>query len=231
MAKYYETSTVFNYNYEQILQGFWKRYPNPYSTHVLSEDTIQREIRDDGKLYSKRLLTKTNRVPKWGERFFKAKFVCIIEESLVDPKAKTLTTHTRNIGFNKIMVSGGLGATKKIIIVGFCRAWWKKSFTNQTRWAGPSPTDQRGSTRRSLVSRRRSVRSAVKGSRRTARSRWVHGDGLRVDKGCYSESFLNTRKWPCSFVKNWPFLVKEHDFGSNSSSFWFWMSFQKIWLI
>lgn len=105
MAKYYENSTVFHYNWEQMLQGFWKRYPNPYSTHVLSEDTIQREIRPDGKLYSKRVLTKTNRVPKWGERFFKAKFVCIIEESLVDPKSKTLTTHTRNIGFNKIMVS------------------------------------------------------------------------------------------------------------------------------
>lgn len=104
MAKYYENSTVFQYSWEQVLQGFWKRYPNPYSLHVLSEDTIEREIRPDGKLYSKRVLTKTNRVPKWGERFFKAKFVCIIEESLVDPNEKTLTTHTRNIGFNKIMV-------------------------------------------------------------------------------------------------------------------------------
>lgn len=105
MAKYYENSTVFHYNWDQVLQGFWKRYPNPFSTHVLSEDTIQREIREDGQLYSKRVLTKTNRVPKWGERFFKANFVCIIEESLVDPKSKTLTTYTRNIGFNKIMVS------------------------------------------------------------------------------------------------------------------------------
>lgn len=104
MAKYYENSTVFQYNYEQVLQGFWKRYPNPFSSHVLTEDTVERHIRPDGTLYSKRILTKTNHVPKWGERFFKAKFVCIIEESIVDPKSKTLTTHTRNIGFNKIMV-------------------------------------------------------------------------------------------------------------------------------
>lgn len=104
MAKYYENSTVFHYNYEQVLQGFWKRYPNPFSNHVLTEDTVERHIRPDGTLYSKRVLTKTNPVPKWGERFFKAKFVCIIEESIVDPKSKTLTTHTRNIGFNKIMV-------------------------------------------------------------------------------------------------------------------------------
>lgn len=117
MAKYYENSTVFQYSWEQVLQGFWKRYPNPYSLHVLSEDTIEREIRPDGKLYSKRVLTKTNRVPKWGERFFKAKFVCIIEESLVDPNEKTLTTHTRNIGFNKIMVRSADSCTLVLLII------------------------------------------------------------------------------------------------------------------
>lgn len=74
------------------------------SSHVLTEDTICREIKPDGKLHSKRLLTKTNHVPKWGERFFKAKFVCIVEESIVDPKERTIVTYTRNIGFNKIMV-------------------------------------------------------------------------------------------------------------------------------
>jgi hypothetical protein len=104
MAKYTENSTLFNYNWEQVTQGFWQRYPNPFATHVLTEDTIQREVRNDGKLYSKRILSKTNRVPKWGERFFAAKSVFIIEESIVDPKNKTLTTLTRNIGFNKIMV-------------------------------------------------------------------------------------------------------------------------------
>lgn len=72
--------------------------------HVLSEDTVCREIKN-GKLHSKRLLTKTNRVPKWGERFFKAKSVNILEESVVDPKERVLVTYTRNIGFNKIMVS------------------------------------------------------------------------------------------------------------------------------
>lgn len=75
-----------------------------FSSHVLTEDTLCRKVTRDGKLHSKRLLTKTNRVPKWGERFFKAKFVCIVEESIVDPKEKTIVTYTRNIGFNKIMV-------------------------------------------------------------------------------------------------------------------------------
>lgn len=107
MAKYYESQTIFNYNMEQILQGFWRRYPNPYSLHVLTEDTVEREIRPDGKLYSKRLLTKTNKLPKWAEKIFShVKHVCIVEESVVDMGKKTLTTYTRNIGLNKIMVSG-----------------------------------------------------------------------------------------------------------------------------
>ncbi|XP_021712718.1 protein preli-like [Aedes aegypti] len=104
MAKYYENTTTFNYSWEQVTQCFWNRYPNPFSLHVLSEDTVCREIKN-GKLHSKRLLTKTNRVPKWGERFFKAKSVNILEESVVDPKERVLVTYTRNIGFNKIMVS------------------------------------------------------------------------------------------------------------------------------
>lgn len=54
-------------------------------------------------LYSKRLLSKTNRVPKWGERFYNAKSVKIVEESECDPKKKTLVTYTRNIAFTKIM--------------------------------------------------------------------------------------------------------------------------------
>lgn len=102
MARYYETSSTFNFSWDQVACGYWKRYPNPQSTHVLSEDTWSRQVKD-GCLYTKRLLTKTNRVPKWGERFFSAKSVKIIEESVVDPKNKVLVTYTRNLGYTKVM--------------------------------------------------------------------------------------------------------------------------------
>ncbi|KAL9915919.1 protein preli-like [Glossina fuscipes fuscipes] len=51
----------------------------------------------------KTLLSKTNHVPKWGERFYKNTPIKIIEDSILDPKNKTLTTFTRNIGMKKIM--------------------------------------------------------------------------------------------------------------------------------
>ena len=85
--------------------AFWNRYPNPYATHVLSEDTVVHKI-ESGKLITKRLITKKgSKVPKWGERFLPAgRKVCIIEESVVDPVNKTLTTYTRNVGMTRVLV-------------------------------------------------------------------------------------------------------------------------------
>jgi len=101
--KYYTGNATFKFTWDQIASGFWSRYPNPYSSHVLSEDTISRHVAN-GKLFTKRLLVKTNSLPKWGERFVPgAKSCCIVEESVVDPKSKTVTTYTRNIGMTSIM--------------------------------------------------------------------------------------------------------------------------------
>ncbi|KAJ9596301.1 hypothetical protein L9F63_012668 [Diploptera punctata] len=102
MVKYFENTSTFYFSWDQVAQGFWKRYPNPESNHVLTEDTVFREMRGH-KLYTKRLLSKTNRVPKWGERFINARTVKIIEESVVDPKEKVLVTYTRNIGYVRVM--------------------------------------------------------------------------------------------------------------------------------
>ncbi|PNF28461.1 Protein preli-like [Cryptotermes secundus] len=101
--KYFESTSVFHFSWDQVAQGFWRRYPNPHSNHVLSEDTVSREIRGS-KLFTKRLLTKTNRVPKWGECFVNSRTVKIVEESVMDPNEKILITYTRNIGYVRVMV-------------------------------------------------------------------------------------------------------------------------------
>ena len=77
-----------------------------FSTHVLTEDTLDREV-VNGCLYSQRLITKTNgQVPQWAERFLpKGRVVHILEESVVDPKSRVFITYTRNIGMTNIMVS------------------------------------------------------------------------------------------------------------------------------
>jgi len=102
MVKYYNWKDTLDYSWDQVAHAFWKRYPNPESLHVLSEDTLSREVKD-GKLYTKRLLTKTNAPPKWAERIISSRIVKIVEESIVDPKEKKIITYTRNIGLVKVM--------------------------------------------------------------------------------------------------------------------------------
>lgn len=70
----------------------------------MSEDVLHREVKDN-KLHSIRLFTKTNKLPKWGERFMNSKDVQIVEESILDPLQKTLVTYTRNVGFTNVMVN------------------------------------------------------------------------------------------------------------------------------
>ncbi|KAF7272493.1 preli-like [Rhynchophorus ferrugineus] len=107
--RFFENTTFFNYSWEQVAQAFWKRYPNPNSKHVLSEDTISRELRS-GKLFTKRLLNKTNSIPNWAKRFISTANVYIVEESIVDVKNKILITYTRNLGLTKVM-----NVTEKVV--------------------------------------------------------------------------------------------------------------------
>ena len=72
----------------------------------MTEDTVERQVLQGGKLRSVRFLTKTGAgLPRWAENFVPHKLVAIIEESIVDPQKQTLTTYTRNIGYSKIIVS------------------------------------------------------------------------------------------------------------------------------
>ena len=72
---------------------------------MLSEDTVYREIINGTTLYTRRFLTKTNKIPKWGERWLSGfrRSVPLLEESWVDTEARTITTYTRNVGLANFM--------------------------------------------------------------------------------------------------------------------------------
>ncbi len=103
MTKYWTTTHHHDYPWQTVAAMYWQRYPNPYSKHVFSEDFVERKLLDDGRLYTKRVLTKTNRMPKWGRHLLSVHSVPMIEEAVCDPKAMTLTTYTRNITFRYLM--------------------------------------------------------------------------------------------------------------------------------
>ncbi|XP_023040777.1 PRELI domain-containing protein 1, mitochondrial isoform X1 [Piliocolobus tephrosceles] len=107
MVKYFLGQSVLRSSWDQVFAAFWQRYPNPYSKHVLTEDIVHREVTPDQKLLSRRLLTKTNRMPRWAERLFPANVahsVYILEDSIVDPQNQTMTTFTWNINHARLML-------------------------------------------------------------------------------------------------------------------------------
>uniref|UniRef100_A0A8C2RCM5 PRELI/MSF1 domain-containing protein n=1 Tax=Capra hircus TaxID=9925 RepID=A0A8C2RCM5_CAPHI len=83
MVKYFLGQSVL-----RMFPAFWQLYPNPYSKHVLTEDTVHREVTSDQTLLSRRLLTKMNRMPRWAERLFPANVAHshILEDSIMDPQ-------------------------------------------------------------------------------------------------------------------------------------------------
>lgn len=106
-AKYYTTTHYHPFSWSQVASAVFQRYPNPFATHVLSEDTMHRELIKPNVLYTRRFITKTNKIPKWGEKFLMgiARYVPLVEESFVDTKKKTVTTYTRNVGLSRFMTA------------------------------------------------------------------------------------------------------------------------------
>jgi hypothetical protein len=107
MAHYYNTEHVHPYSWDQVAQAIFQRYPNPFARHVLSEDTVYRELLGGNTLYSRRILTKTNKVPSWGEKWLSglARRVPLMEESFIDTDSKTITTYTRSLGLGTFMTA------------------------------------------------------------------------------------------------------------------------------
>ncbi|XP_033831021.1 PRELI domain containing 1b [Periophthalmus magnuspinnatus] len=106
MVKYFCSYTDIRSTWDQVVLAFWQRYPNPFSTHVLTEDVVYREVTADDRLLSRRLLMKTNRLPRWAERFFPlgmSRSVYIVEDSIVDPVNRSLTTYTWNLNHTTLM--------------------------------------------------------------------------------------------------------------------------------
>uniref|UniRef100_A0A8C4QI15 PRELI domain containing 1a n=1 Tax=Eptatretus burgeri TaxID=7764 RepID=A0A8C4QI15_EPTBU len=105
--KSYSCFNILKSSWDHVSSAFWQRYPNPYSKHVLSEDVLEREVTTDCKLRTRRLLSKTSRLPRWAERFFPGgslRPAYIVEDSVVDPHRRTLMTHTWNVNHVRLMV-------------------------------------------------------------------------------------------------------------------------------
>jgi hypothetical protein len=99
-----EVHCTFSDPWPIVSLAFFLRYPNPYASHVVSCDVIQREFSPSGTLLTKRLILKRGAFPKW----FPAGIVSraeawVIEESEVDPHGKVVRCRTQNLNNVKIL--------------------------------------------------------------------------------------------------------------------------------
>lgn len=63
MVKFYESSYSYDYSFPAVTLAYFLRYPNPYSTHVLSTDVISRSVDAAGRLQTTRLHRKSSKLP------------------------------------------------------------------------------------------------------------------------------------------------------------------------
>lgn len=80
------------------------RYPNPYSSHVLSCDVVSRTLSPSGTLLTTRLILKSGSVPRWAPQGIISRAESwVIEESEVDPNGRIMRCITKNLDHVKVM--------------------------------------------------------------------------------------------------------------------------------
>ncbi|KAN0100861.1 PRELI-like family domain containing protein [Tylopilus felleus] len=84
--------------------AFFLRYPNPYASHVVSCDVVDRRQTDSGSLLTTRLILKRGSLPRWAPQGIISRTESwIIEESEVDPFGKVVRCRTKNLDHVKVM--------------------------------------------------------------------------------------------------------------------------------
>jgi hypothetical protein len=111
MVKFLEQNTTFLHPWNEVTLAIWKKYPNPFASHVLTADVIDRYIDDLGRIHTIRLFTKQGKLPRWGAsvyklvtKLFNISDAFILETSVVDPQNRTMNTKTRNLSHRKLLL-------------------------------------------------------------------------------------------------------------------------------
>ena len=113
MVKFYENSFDYEYPFPAVSLAYFLRYPNPYATHVLSTDVIDRQYDPvTQQLSTTRLHLKRSKVPPTVLRLLPKGILgsggdggqsYILEKSVVDAKEGWMKTETKNLEWTGIL--------------------------------------------------------------------------------------------------------------------------------
>lgn len=83
MPAEYEASLLYSYPFATLSSSIFRKYPNPFASHVISSDTIDRWVDEEGRLHSIRIHLKRGLIPKWGRALISRAEAFIVEWSVV----------------------------------------------------------------------------------------------------------------------------------------------------
>jgi 4-amino-4-deoxychorismate lyase len=113
MVKFYESTFSYDYSFPAVTLAYFLRYPNPYSTHVLSTDVISRDIDHLGRLHTLRVHRKSSRLPPAVLKLLPKSVLgsvsggrsesYILESSTIDVKEGWMKTESKNLDWTGIL--------------------------------------------------------------------------------------------------------------------------------
>jgi len=114
MVKFYSSNETYSYPFPAVSLAYFLRYPNPYSTHVISTDTIARNYEPETqRLTTIRLHLKRSKVPSavlklvprslLGTSASGESQTYILEKSVVDIKEGWMDTESRNLEWTGVL--------------------------------------------------------------------------------------------------------------------------------
>ncbi|KAJ9643542.1 hypothetical protein H2201_005246 [Coniosporium apollinis] len=114
MVKFYSSTDTYSYPFSAVSLAYFLRYPNPHATHVLSTDTIDRHYDPTTQtLTTTRLHLKRSKLPAPVLKLVPRSLLgagkdgdsqaYILETSVVDVKAGTMETESRNLEWTGVL--------------------------------------------------------------------------------------------------------------------------------
>ncbi|KAK3214409.1 hypothetical protein GRF29_19g30138 [Pseudopithomyces chartarum] len=114
MVKFYSSTDTYSYPFPAVTLAYFLRYPNPYSTHVLSTDTISRHFDPETqRLTTIRLHLKRSKLPSAVIKLLPRSLLgasasgdtqtYILEKSVVDVKEGWMDTESRNLEWTGVL--------------------------------------------------------------------------------------------------------------------------------
>lgn len=114
MVKFYSSTDTYSYPFPAVTLAYFLRYPNPYSTHVLSTDTISRNFDPETqRLTTIRLHLKRSKLPSAVTKLLPRSLLgasatgdtqtYILEKSIVDVKEGWMDTESQNLEWTGVL--------------------------------------------------------------------------------------------------------------------------------